>query len=105
MEPTGHYYENLARHIQQTGQKVTIVNSFAVKENRRQQMMAHEKDDEIDVAAIGDLLRRGKALPSDRRRAFTCSCSSWTAPVWANSKSRPSTKIGLSAIWTAFSLV
>ena len=43
MEPTGHYYENLARHIQETGQKVTIVNSFAVKENRRQQMMAHEK--------------------------------------------------------------
>jgi transposase len=63
MEPTGHYYENLARHIQQTGQKVTIVNSFAVKENRRQQMMAHEKDDDIDVAAIGDLLRRGEGSP------------------------------------------
>jgi transposase len=63
MEPTGHYYENLARHLQATGQKVTLVNSFAVKENRRQQMMAHEKDDEIDVAAIGDLLRRGEGSP------------------------------------------
>lgn len=63
MEPTGHYYENLARHIQATGQKVTIVNSFAVKENRRQQMMAYEKDDDIDVAAIGDLLRRGEGSP------------------------------------------
>jgi hypothetical protein len=63
MEPTGHYYENLARHLQAMGQKVTLVNSFAVKENRRQQMMAHEKDDEIDVAAIGDLLRRGEGSP------------------------------------------
>jgi transposase len=63
MEPTGHYSENLARHLQATGQKVTLVNSFAVKENRRQQMMAHEKDDEIDVAAIGDLLRRGEGSP------------------------------------------
>ena len=63
MEPTGHYYENLARHIQETSQKVTIVNSFAVKENRRQQMMAYEKDDDIDVAAIGDLLRRGEGAP------------------------------------------
>jgi len=63
MEPTGHYYENLARHIQETGQKVTLVNSFAVKENRRQQMMAYEKDDDIDVAAIGDLLRRGEGSP------------------------------------------
>ena len=63
MEPTGHYYENLARHLQATGQKVTMVNSFAVKENRRQQMMAYEKDDDIDVAAIGDLLRRGEGSP------------------------------------------
>ncbi len=63
MEPTGHYYENLARHLQGTGQKVTMVNSFAVKENRRQQMMAYEKDDDIDVAAIGDLLRRGEGSP------------------------------------------
>jgi len=63
MEPTGHYYENLARHIKETGQKVTIINSFAVKENRRQQMMAHEKDDDIDAAAIGDLLRRGEGSP------------------------------------------
>lgn len=63
MEPTGHYYENLARHIQATGQKVTIINSFAVKENRRQQMMAYEKDDDIDTAAVGDLLRRGEGSP------------------------------------------
>lgn len=60
MEPTGHYYENLARHIQATRQDVTLINSYAVKENRQQQMMAKEKDDDIDAAAIGDLLRRGE---------------------------------------------
>lgn len=63
MEPTGHYYENLARHIQGSGQQVTMINSYAVKENRRQQMMAREKNDEIDAAAIGDLLRRGEGSP------------------------------------------
>jgi transposase len=63
MEPTGHYYENLARHLQASGHNVTMINSYAVKENRRQQMMAREKNDEIDAAAIGDLLRRGEGTP------------------------------------------
>jgi transposase len=63
MEPTGHYFENLARHLQAGGQPVTLINSYAVKENRSQQMLAYEKSDEIDVAAIGDLLRRGEGTP------------------------------------------
>jgi transposase len=60
MEPTSHYFENLARHLQDGPCPVTLINSFAVKENRDQQMMHYEKDDEIDTAAIGDLLRRGE---------------------------------------------
>lgn len=60
MEPTGHYYENLARHIKAGGQPVTLLNCYAVKQNRAQQMMLREKDDDIDAAAIGDLLRRGE---------------------------------------------
>ena len=60
MEPTSHYFENLARHLRNRPQPVTLINSYAVKENRNQQMMHHEKDDEIDTAAIGDLLRRGE---------------------------------------------
>jgi transposase len=60
MEPTGHYFENLARTLLADGQPVTLVNSYAVKENRSQQMMAREKTDEIDAAALGDLLRRGE---------------------------------------------
>ena len=60
MEPTGHYFENLARHLHQRPQPVTLINSYAVSQNRKQQMMRREKDDPIDVAAIGDLLRRGE---------------------------------------------
>ncbi len=60
MEPTGHYFENLARHLRQRPQPVTLINSYAVSQNRKQQMMRREKDDPIDVAAIGDLLRRGE---------------------------------------------
>jgi transposase len=63
MEPSGHYFENLARHLHQRPQPVKLINSYAVKKNREQQMMQHEKDDEIDTAAIGDLLGRGEGTP------------------------------------------
>ena len=63
MEPSSHYFENLARHLNERPQPVTLINSFAVKKNRGQQMMQYEKDDEIDTAAIGDLLRRGEGTP------------------------------------------
>jgi transposase len=66
MEPTGHYFENLARHLhhdRRSPRPVTLINSFAVSRNRDQQMMQREKDDDIDVAAIGDLLRRGEGTP------------------------------------------
>jgi len=60
MEPTSHYFENLARHLIEHSQPVKLINSFAVKQNREQQLMRREKSDQIDVAAIGDLLRRGE---------------------------------------------
>jgi transposase len=63
MEPTSHYFENLARHLLVKGLPVKLVNSFAVKENRNQQLMLRQKTDQIDVAAIGDLLRRGEGNP------------------------------------------
>jgi len=63
LEPTSHYFENLARHMLQRPQPVTLLNTYAVKQNREQQMMRREKADEIDVAAIGDLLRRGEGTP------------------------------------------
>ena len=63
MEPTSHYFENLARHLLQQAQPVKLINSFAVKQNREQHLMRREKTDQIDVAAIGDLLRRGEGTP------------------------------------------
>ena len=63
MEPSSHYFKNLARHLCERPQPVTLINSFAVKKNRDQHMMQYEKDDEIDAAAIGDLLRRGEGTP------------------------------------------
>ena len=60
MEPTGHYFENIARRLLEANYRVTLLNSFAVKQNRDQHMMQREKTDEIDVAAIGDLLCRGE---------------------------------------------
>ncbi|MBL6982478.1 MAG: IS110 family transposase [Anaerolineales bacterium] len=63
MEPTSHYFENLARHLLQQPRPVTLINSFAVKQNRGQQMMHREKTDPIDCGAIGDLLRRGEGTP------------------------------------------
>jgi transposase len=63
MEPTSHYFENLARHLLERPDPVKLVNSFAVKQNREQQLMRREKSDQIDAAAIGDLLRRGEGTP------------------------------------------
>ncbi len=63
MEPTGHYYQNLARHLHTDGYCVTMINSLAVKQNRDQRMMSREKSDEIDAASIGDLLQRGYGSP------------------------------------------
>lgn len=60
LEPTSHYFENLARHLNEQEQPVTLINSYAVSQNRKQQLMRREKTDPIDVAAIGDLLRRGE---------------------------------------------
>jgi transposase len=63
LEPTGHYFENLARHLRDRYGHVFLINPLAVKENRKQKLMHYHKTDEEDVAAIGDLLRRGEGTP------------------------------------------
>jgi transposase len=62
MEPTGHYFENLARHLLARYPHVRLVNSYAVKENRNQNMLRAQKTDEIDVCAIGDLVLRNRCF-------------------------------------------
>ena len=62
MEPTSHCFETLARHLRNRSQPVTLINSYAVKENRNQKMMHHEKDNEIDLEGSGRIpLQRGLA--------------------------------------------
>jgi transposase len=63
LEPTGHYFENIARHLKARYPHVFLTNSWAVAENRTQHGLRYQKTDEIDVAAIGDLLRRGVGTP------------------------------------------
>jgi len=63
MEPTGHYFENIARHLHARYEYVYLINSLAVKENRAQKMMHYQKTDEEDAATIGDLLCRGEGTP------------------------------------------
>lgn len=63
MEPTGHYFENLARHLGQRYPHLRLVNSYAVKENRKQSMLRTEKTDDIDLGAIGELVLRNKCFP------------------------------------------
>lgn len=62
MEPTGHYFENLARHLLARYPHVRLVNSYAVKWNRNQNMLRAQKTDEIDVCAIGDLVLRNRCF-------------------------------------------
>jgi len=62
MEPTGHYFENLAFHLKDRYPHVRLVNSSAVKSNREQKMLRRQKTDEIDLAAIGDLVLRNECF-------------------------------------------
>jgi len=103
MEPTGHYFETLARQLDQRPQPVTLINSFAVSRNREQQMMRREKDDEIDVAAIGDLLRRGEGSPFIPQPVSTCNSSTWTGCASARSRYAHRCRTRSSVTWIASS--
>ena len=88
MEPTGHYFENLARHLHGRQQPVTLINSYAVCQNRKQQMMRREKTDPIDVAAIGDLLRRGEGSPFQPLQGIYLQLQQLDRVWWAKVKLR-----------------
>jgi len=63
MEPTGHYFENLAQHLLSRHPHVRLVNTFAVSQNRGQKMNPKLKTDEIDLGSIGDLVLRNECFP------------------------------------------
>lgn len=62
MEPTGHYFENLAYHLRKRYPHVRLVNSYAVKHNRAQKMLQKQKNEETDLTAIGDLVLRNESF-------------------------------------------
>jgi transposase len=88
MEPTGHYYENLAQHLLLCYPHVRLVNSYAVKQNRNQKMLPHEKTDEIDCCAIGDLVLRNECFPYQPLRGNYLHLQQWTRYREAKEKSR-----------------
>lgn len=71
MEPTDVYYEtlldNLHSHLHSLEDphvELAIVDPGAVAQNRTQHSVPHEKNDDIDCAAIGELLTRGLYTPA-----------------------------------------
>ena len=60
MEPTGPYYQNLARHLAADGEEVIFMNPYQVASNREQTMLRGLKSDDIDLGAMADLLIRGE---------------------------------------------
>lgn len=60
MEPTGAYYENLARHLNADGHEVLFANPSQVSSNRDQTMLHGLKSDDVDLGAMADLLMRGE---------------------------------------------
>jgi hypothetical protein len=71
MEPTSVYYEGLLHNLRRRYATITtpklqlcIIDPAAVKENRRQHSLRTQKTDQIDAAAIGELLTRGLYTPA-----------------------------------------
>jgi transposase len=60
LEQAGHYHDTLLARLQQAGVEVTVLNPAQVKENRNQDLLRTLKSDARDLAAMAELLIRGK---------------------------------------------
>lgn len=60
LEQAGHYHDTLLARLQQAGAEVTVLNPAQVKENRNQDLLRTLKSDARDLAAMAELLIRGK---------------------------------------------
>jgi hypothetical protein len=86
MEPTGHYFENIARHLHARYAHVYLVNSLAVKEIRGQKLMHREKTDEEMRPPSAICCAEGRALPIGPARVSTWKCSTWIGCASPNSR-------------------
>lgn len=66
IESAGHYHRPLQARLEANGIEVTVFNPAQVKENRNQDLLRSQKSDAIDLAAMAELLIRGKGRISMR---------------------------------------
>lgn len=64
LEQAGHYHRPLQARLEAHGLEVTLFNPAQVKENRNQDLLRSLKSDAIDLAAMAELLIRGKGRRS-----------------------------------------
>ena len=62
MEPTGHYWFNLAQHIQGQNMKIVLVNPFAVKRSKELDDNNPTKNDRKDPKTIAMLVKDGRYM-------------------------------------------
>jgi transposase len=62
MEPTGHYWFNLAQHVKSQGMKMVLVNSFAVKRSKELDDNNPTKNDRKDPKTIAMLVKDGRYM-------------------------------------------
>jgi len=60
MEPTGHYWRNLAYFLDGRRYRFRLVNRFTLKRHREGQDLSRTKNDYRDAAMVAELLRTGK---------------------------------------------
>jgi len=60
MEPTGHYWRNLAYFLEGQRYRFRLVNPFTLKRHREGQDLSRTKNDYRDAAMVAELLRTGK---------------------------------------------
>lgn len=92
MEPTGHYFQNLAHHLLERYAHVRLVNSYGVKQNRNQKMLRARKSDEIDLCAIGDLVLRNECFPYQPLKGAYLHLQNWVRFRQAKLKARTALK-------------
>ncbi len=60
MEPSGHYWRNLAYFLEGQSHRFRLVNPFTLKRHREGQDLSRTKNDYRDAAMVAELLRTGK---------------------------------------------
>lgn len=65
LEQAGHYHRPLQARLETHGLEVTLFNPAQVKANRDQDLLRSLKSDATDLAAMAELLIRGKGRSSD----------------------------------------